>query len=134
MDEKVLEITKNFHDTYEKLSKEYDYETREDTKVFNVNSNNGKLMYATVNEVISPILKENQELKQELESEYRDYSLLQEDNELLLSRIREIKGQQKAFIKYLEWRMGNSAALKTTFEMILLTYKSIIRKLDEKES
>lgn len=63
MNKEILEITKNFHDTYEKLASEYAYKTREDTKVFNINSNNGKLMYATVNEIVNPILKENQELK-----------------------------------------------------------------------
>ena len=66
MNKEILEITKNFHDTYEKLASEYAYKTREDTKVFNINSNNGKLMYATVNEIVSPILKENQELKKQL--------------------------------------------------------------------
>lgn len=102
MDEKILVITKKFHDTYERLSKDYNYETRKATKVFDITSNNGKLMYATVNEVVGPILNENQELKQKLESEYRDYSFLQEDNELLLSAIRELKDKQKEFIKYLE--------------------------------
>ena len=64
--EEILKITKKFHDTYEKLSKEYDYETRKETRVFDINSSNGKLMYATVNEVIKPILEENQELKKHL--------------------------------------------------------------------
>ena len=64
MDKEILEITKKFHDTYEKLSSEYSYETREDTKAFDVNSNNGKLMYATVNEIVSPILKENKKQKE----------------------------------------------------------------------
>lgn len=63
MNKEILEITKKFHDTYEKLASEYTYETREDTKVFDINSNNGKLMYATVNEIVSPILKENLKLK-----------------------------------------------------------------------
>ena len=67
MNEEILEITKKFHDTYEKLSKEYNYETRKETRVFDINSNNGKLMYATVNEIISPILEENQELKDKFE-------------------------------------------------------------------
>ena len=66
MNKEILEITKKFHDTYEKLASEYTYETREDTKVFDINSNNGKLMYATVNEIVSPILEENQELKSQL--------------------------------------------------------------------
>ena len=64
MDKEILEITKEFHDTYEKLASEYTYETREDTKVFDINSNNGKLMYATVNEIVSPILKENKKQKE----------------------------------------------------------------------
>lgn len=63
MNKEILEITKEFHDTYEKLASEYTYETREDTKVFDISSNNGKLMYATVNEIVSPILKENKQLK-----------------------------------------------------------------------
>ena len=65
MNKEILEITKKIHDMYEKLASEYTYETREDTKVFDINSNNGKLMYATVNEFVSPILKENQELKKQ---------------------------------------------------------------------
>ena len=63
MSKEILEITKKFHYTYEKLASEYTYETREDTKIFDINSNNGKLMYATVNEIVSPILKENKKLK-----------------------------------------------------------------------
>ena len=65
--EEILKITKKFHDTYEKLSKEYDYETRKETRVFDINSSNGKLMYATVNEVIKPILEENQELREKID-------------------------------------------------------------------
>ena len=34
------------------------------TKEFDVNSNNGKLMYATVNEIVRPILKENKKQKE----------------------------------------------------------------------
>ena len=66
MSEEILEMTQKFHDTYEKLASEYAYKTREDTKVFDINSNNGKLMYATVNKIVSPILKENKELKKQL--------------------------------------------------------------------
>lgn len=73
MSKEILEITKKFHDTYEKLASEYTYETREDTKVFDINSNNGKLMYATVNEIVSPILEENKKLKEQL--------LVTQDNE-----------------------------------------------------
>lgn len=66
MSEEILEMTQKFHDTYEKLASEYAYKTREDTKVFDINSNNGKLMYATVNKIVSPILKENQDVKKQL--------------------------------------------------------------------
>lgn len=71
MNIEILEITKKFHDTYEKLASEYTYETREDTKVFDINSNNGKLMYATVNEIVSPILKENKKQKEEIDKIYK---------------------------------------------------------------
>lgn len=64
MNKEILEITKEFHDTYEKLASEYTYETRKDTKVFDINSNNGKLMYATVNEIVSPILKASKKQKE----------------------------------------------------------------------
>lgn len=64
MDKEILEITKKFHDTYEKFASEYTYETREDTKVFDINSNNGKLMYVTVNEIVSPILKASKKQKE----------------------------------------------------------------------
>ena len=73
MSKEILEITKKFHDTYEKLASEYTYKTRENTKVFDINSNNGKLMYATVNEIVSPILEENKKLKEQL--------LVTQDNE-----------------------------------------------------
>ena len=72
MNEEILEITKKFHDTYEKLASEYAYETREDTKVFDINSSNGKLMYATVNEIVSPILKENKKQKEVLDKAVND--------------------------------------------------------------
>lgn len=66
MNKEILEITKKFHDTYEELASEYTYETRKETRVFDINSNNGKLMYATVNEIASPILKENKQLKERI--------------------------------------------------------------------
>ena len=56
---------------------------------------------------IKNLQKENKELQQKLESEYKNYSLLQEDNERLLDKIRELKGQQKKFIKYLEDEIVN---------------------------
>ena len=82
MNKEILEITKKFHDTYEKLASEYTYETREDTKVFDINSNNGKLMYATVNEIVSPILEENKKQKEVIDKAIewvRDWTQVKND-------------------------------------------------------
>lgn len=48
-----------FHDTYEKLAPSFGYETRKDTRKFDPNSPNGKLMIAVCGEVLahSPTLK-----------------------------------------------------------------------------
>lgn len=58
---KIIDIAKMFHDTYERLAPEFGYETREDTKEFDPESANGKLMIAVVDEVIS-ILSEDKTL------------------------------------------------------------------------
>ena len=86
MNLEILEITKEFHDTYEKLASEYTYETRKDTKVFDINSSNGKLMYATVNEVIKPILEENKKQKEVLDKAI-EYI---EENKLNTNKISEM--------------------------------------------
>ena len=82
MNKEILEITKKFHDTYEKLAIEYTYETREDTKVFDINSNNGKLMYATVNEIVSPILKGNKILEENYDKIYNENCKLREEHNI----------------------------------------------------
>ncbi len=46
-----LEIAKMFHDTYERLAPSFGYETRKDTKDFDPESPNGKLMTAVCQEV-----------------------------------------------------------------------------------
>ena len=91
MNKEILEITKEFHDTYEKLASEYTYETREDTKVFDINSNNGKLMYATVNEIVSPILKENKILKENAEHNDKVVDKVNWENMLLKKENKELK-------------------------------------------
>lgn len=143
MDEKILEITKRFHDTYEKLSKEYGYETRKETKVFDINSNNGKLMYATVNEIVSPILKENQELKKLNEEKTKigiadhKYASKCEDKVIVL------KTQQKEFIKYLEDEIKSCELVcnlifnrnkdMKIYKEIFQKYQEIIGEKDEKK-
>ena len=91
MNKEILEITKEFHDTYEKLASEYTYETREDTKVFDINSNNGKLMYATVNEIVSPILKENKILKENAENNDKVVDKVNWENMLLKKENEQLK-------------------------------------------
>lgn len=41
------ELAKLFHDVYERLAPSYGYKTKEETKTFDENSPNGKLMIAT---------------------------------------------------------------------------------------
>ena len=47
------ELAGVFHNIYEKLAPQYGYETRKDTKAFDANSPNGKLMIATCDEIIA---------------------------------------------------------------------------------
>lgn len=93
MNKEILEITKEFHDTYEKLASEYTYETREDTKVFDINSNNGKLMYATINEIVSPILKENKILRENAENNDKVVDNVNWENMLLKKENKQLKEQ-----------------------------------------
>lgn len=52
-----LEIAKRFHETYERLAPSFGYETRKDTKAFDPESANGKLMAAVCQEVGDQIQK-----------------------------------------------------------------------------
>lgn len=102
MNREILKITENFHYTYERLSKKYGYETRKETRVFDINSNNGKLMYATVKEVISPILEENKELKKQVE-EKENIACNWKDSCLEnTGKIEILETRQNEFIKWLE--------------------------------
>lgn len=48
-----IENAKRFHDLYEGLAPKYGYKTREDTKEFDPESPNGKLMIEVVNTLIA---------------------------------------------------------------------------------
>ena len=100
MNKEILEITKKFHDTYEKLASEYAYETREDTKTFDVNSNNGKLMYATINEIVSPILKENKILRENAENNDKVVDKVNWENMLLKKENKQLKDNWNDLKKY----------------------------------
>lgn len=68
MNKEIKKYTEMFHYTYEMLALNFGYETRKDTKKFDFDTPNGKLMYTTVEKIISPILEENQQLKEKLEA------------------------------------------------------------------
>ena len=99
MNKEILEITKKFHDTYEKLASEYTYETREDTKAFDINSNNGKLMYATVNEIVSPILKENKKQKEQLQNISNEFLKYDWKNATQEQVYNQLKGLYESIFK-----------------------------------
>lgn len=50
------QIAREFHEAYELLAPKYGYETREDTRRFNPDSSNGKLMIAVCQKVLSSYL------------------------------------------------------------------------------
>jgi hypothetical protein len=47
-----LELAMLFHETYERLAPQFGYETRTETRVFDPNSNNGRLMTAVCEELL----------------------------------------------------------------------------------
>lgn len=57
MNDFIEEITRLFHDTYERLAPEYGYETRKDTKEFDPESPNGKLMTAVCGVVAKAVIE-----------------------------------------------------------------------------
>jgi hypothetical protein len=58
----ALELAREFHDAYERLAPSFGYETRPDTKEFDPDSPNGKLMIAVCSEIGSRLQSTNAEL------------------------------------------------------------------------
>jgi hypothetical protein len=52
MNDKALELAVLFHVIYERKSAEFDYVTRTETRIFDPESKNGKLMVATCEEIL----------------------------------------------------------------------------------
>ena len=82
------------------------------------------------------LLKENQELKKQLENKYSKTGVL--TNEVLYEENTKLINQQKKFIEYLEYQVKfqeelNDIHLATGFEEILSKYKEIIGVSDEKK-
>jgi hypothetical protein len=57
-----------FHETYERLAPSFGYETRPDTRAFDPESKNGRLMLAVMREVVLPLQNELNSLRVEAES------------------------------------------------------------------
>ena len=56
-DELALRIARKFHNLYESLAPQFGYETRADTKAFDPDSKNGKLMVAVCGEMGRRLLR-----------------------------------------------------------------------------
>jgi len=48
----ALQLAIEFHHIYERLAPTKDYQTREETRIFDPESNNGKLMIAVCQEIL----------------------------------------------------------------------------------
>ena len=59
----AVELAILFHNTYEKLAPSFSYVTKHDTKKFDINSPNGKLMVAVCEEIIK-CQKHEQQIKE----------------------------------------------------------------------
>ena len=91
-------ITILFHDTYEEVSKKYGYQTRKDTKVFDMESPNGKTMYETVEKIMTPYsqeLERHKNIINELERYFIDMFNRTQDTKYLddLQKLKELKGE-----------------------------------------
>ena len=52
-----LDLAIHFHNTYERLAPSFGYKTREETKQFDINSNNGQLMVAVCETILNDTLQ-----------------------------------------------------------------------------
>ena len=73
-EEEIKKLVLEFHNTYEKLSTEYNYETRKDTRQFDFNSPNGKLMYAVIRKVVVPKLQQKESIIKEVREKLNNYT------------------------------------------------------------
>lgn len=56
-EQEAEKLARLFHETYERLSPEYGYETRPDTKQFDPQSKNGRLMVAVCGEIMNRLIE-----------------------------------------------------------------------------
>ena len=55
-DNRVFYLAQKFHNYYEELAPKFGYETREDKKVFDPESKNGKLMMEVCKKILSDLI------------------------------------------------------------------------------
>lgn len=96
------------------------------------------VVFDMASEEFTSLLKENQELKKQLEDRTEDYKRMKDNFDSKVDVLTKIETQQKEFIKYLEDEIKlqeeiNDIVLTTGFEEILQKYKEIIGVSDEKK-
>lgn len=96
------------------------------------------VVFDMASEEFTSLLKENQELKKQLEDRTEDYKRMKDNFDSKVDVLTKIETQQKEFIKYLEDEIKlqeeiNDIVLATGFEEILQKYKEIIGVSDEKK-
>ena len=84
LDVDAVAAARKFHDAYERLAPSFGYETRTETRLFDPDTPNGKLMVAVCGEVVGPLLsaarerdalrKERDEAKGEVEAWQRQFN------------------------------------------------------------
>lgn len=63
MEDIILDLTIKFHNTYEKLANDFNCKIKEEIKDFNIHSDSGKLLFATVEQCMLPVLFELETFK-----------------------------------------------------------------------
>lgn len=132
MDTESEKLARFFHDTYETLAPSFGYETRKDTRDFNPESQNGRLMVTVCGAVL---LRFNSELANESEKN----AILEKDTSRLRDCIRQgaenIRTLQKQ-IRALEHEVDKYQALAAerwnqlySFHGILADYYETIERL-----
>ena len=66
-EQEAMEMAIKFHETYERLAPQFGYETRSDTKAFDAESPNGKLMIAVCGEVLAGYQSASGRMREALE-------------------------------------------------------------------
>jgi len=72
-----VEVARRFHDAYEAFAPSFGYTTREDTRQFDPESPNGKLMIAVIRQVL-------------IEQTSQEYALLEAERDALRSALHDV--------------------------------------------